>query len=336
MSQDAAAPRLRLNDDVWAHAISFLSNVSSLLAFETTSRAHLTMSKKSTAWRAALAAASTTHLAAAFLKTAPAAAPAAARTLCRAWARRWRATDCSEVVGGNYSGDPRLCVRDRGGDVLRRPHVVFAVGDRHAGVMNWDSRLSDGTEDEDTSLVLNLGERGKVYSRTELFDGAIGTSCFVVEPDGTKMIELWRDVTSFADFNTNSGTHMTYQHGGIELSRFGSRHDARSVLNDISQDGGPPKGAQLMTLMGYVRFREVHFPDVELDPRVDLQAVVSDDLFQIVDAEASIGVCEYDTQFEFNDLDFMLATALLNHPDADRGDGQFGHPEGWRDALFAL
>ena len=41
---------------------------------------------------------------------------------------------------------------------------------------------------------------------------------------------------------------MTYSHGAIELSRFGSRHDARSVLNDISQDGGPPKGAQLMTL----------------------------------------------------------------------------------------
>ena len=92
-----------------------------------------------------------------------------------------------------------------------------------------------------------------------------------------------------------------------------------------------------MTLMGYVRFREVHFPDVVLDPRVDLQAVINDDLFQIVDAEASIGVCEYDTQYEFNDLAFMLATALLNHPDAeDRGDGQFGHPDGWRDALFAL
>ena len=325
MSQETDAPRVRLNDDVWAHAISFLCDPKSLRAFETTSRTHLTMSKKSTAWRAALATASTTHLAAAFLKTAPAAAaPAAVRTLCRAWVRRWRATDCSEVVGGNYSGDPRLCVRDRGGDVLRRPHVVFAVGDRHAGVMNWDSRLSDGTEDDDTSLVLNLGERGKVYSRTELFDGAIGTSCFVVEPDGTKMIELWRDVTSFCDFNINSGTHMTYSHGAIELSRFGSRHDARSVLNDISQDGGPPKGAQLMTLMGYVRFREVPFP-----PSASI-------LFQIVDAEASIGVSEFDTQFEFNDLAFMLATALLNHPDADRGDGQFGHPEGWRDALFAL
>ena len=227
-------------------------------------------------------------------------------------------------------------MRDRGGAVLRRPHVVFAVGDDAAGVMNWDSRLSDGTVDDDKSLVLNLGERGKVYSRTELFDGAIGTSCFVVEPDGTKMIELWRDVTSFADFNTNSGTHMTYQHGEIHLSRFGSRHDARSVLNYISSEGGPPEGAQLMTLMGYVRFREVHFPDVMLDPRVDLQAVVSDDLFQIVDAEASIGVCENDTQFEFNDLAFMLATALLNHPDADGSNERVRGVSGWRDALFAF
>ena len=79
MSHEAAAPRVRLNDDVWAHAISFLGDAKSLRAFETTSRAHLTMSKKSTAWRAALATASTTHLAAALLK----ATPATARTLCR-------------------------------------------------------------------------------------------------------------------------------------------------------------------------------------------------------------------------------------------------------------
>ena len=321
MSKETAA-RVRLNDDVWAHAISFLGDAKPLRAFETTSRAHLTISKKSTAWGAALATASSTHLAAAFSK----ATPAAARTLCRAWARRWRATDCSDAIDDG-SADPRLCVRDRGGPVLRRPHVVFAIaglGDDDAGVMNWDSRLSDGTEDDDTSLVLNLGERGKVYSRTELFDGAIGTSCFVVEPDGTKMIELWRDVTSFCDFNINSGTHMTYSHGAIELSRFGSRHDARSVLNDISQDGGPPKGAQLMTLMGYVRFREVPFP-----PSASI-------LFQIVDAEASIGVCEYDTQFEFNDLAFMLATALLNHPDADGSNERVRGVSGWRDALFAF
>jgi hypothetical protein len=108
------------------------------------------------------------------------------------------------------------------------------------------------------------------------------------------------------------------------------------VLNYISSEGGPPQGAQLMTLMGYVRFREVHFPDVELDPRVDLQAVVSDDLFQIVDAEASIGVCEYDTQFEFDDLALMLATALRNHPDADRSNQRVRGVSGWRDALFAL
>ena len=324
MSKETAA-RVRLNDDVWAHAISFLGDAKSLRAVETTSRAHLTMSKKSTAWRAALATASTTHLAAAFLKAAPP-APGAARTLCRAWARRWRATDCSAIVGGDptLDGDPRLCVRDGGGDVLRRPHVIFAIGNDHAGVMNWDSKLSDGTVDDDKSLVLNLGERGKVYSRTEIFDGAIGTSCFVVEPDGTKMIELWRDVTWFADFNTNSGAHMTYQHGEIHFSRFGSRDDARTVLNYISSEGGPPQGAQLMTLMGYVRFREVPFP-----PSASI-------LFQIVDAEASIGVCEYDTQFEFNDLAFMLAMALLNHPDADRDHDQFVQPNGWRDALFAL
>ena len=322
MSHEAAAPRVRLNDDVWAHAISFLGDAKSLRAWETTSRAHLTISKKSTAWHAALVTASTGALASAFLK----AAPAAARTLCRAWARRWRATDCSAIVGGDptLDEDSRLCVRDRGGPVLRRPHVVFAVGDDAAGVMNWDSRLSDGTVDDDKSLVLNLGERGKVYSRTELFDGAIGTSCFVVEPDGTKMIELWRDVTSFADFNTNSGTHMTYQHGEIHLSRFGSGDDARSVLNYISSEGGPPQGAQLMTLMGYVRFREVPFP-----PSASI-------LFQIVDAEASIGVSEFDTQFEFNDLAFMLATALLNHPDADGSNERVRGVSGWRDALFAF
>ncbi len=334
MSHEAAAPRVRLNDDVWAHAISFLGDAKSLRAWETTSRAHLTISKKSTAWHAALVTASTGALASAFLK----AAPAAARSLWRAWARRWRSTDCSAIVGGDptLDGDPRLCVRDGGGDVLRRPHVVFAIGDAHAGVMNWDSRLSDGTVDDDKSLVLNVGERGKVYSETELFDGAIGTSCFVVEPDGTKMIELWRDVTSFCDFNFNSGSHMTYSHGVIQLSRFGSRHDARSVLNYMSSEMETPEGAQLMTLMGYVRFREVHFPNVVLGPRVDLQAVISDDLFQIVDAEASIGVCENDTQFEFNDLAFMLATALLNHPDADGSNERVRGVSGWRDALFAL
>ena len=117
---------------------------------------------------------------------------------------------------------------------------------------------------------------------------------------------------------------MTYSHGVIQLSRFGSRHDARSVLNYMSSEMETPEGAQLMTLMGYVRFREVPFP-----PSASI-------LFQIVDAEASIGVCEYDTQFEFDDLALMLATALLNHPDVDRDHGQFGEPDGWRDALFAL
>ena len=340
MSQDAAAPRLRLNDDVWAHAISFLGDAKSLRALETTSRAHLTMSKGSTAWSAALATASTTALASAFLKAAPAAtAPDAARTLCRAWAQRWRATDCSDAIDDG-GADPRLCVRDRGGPVLRRPHVVFAIaglGDDDAGVMNWDSRLSDGTEDDDTSLVLNLGERGKVYSRTEIMGGAIGTSCFVVEPDGTKMIELWRDVTSFDHFSTFAGSHLTVSHGAIELSRFGSPNDP-SVLNYMSMNVGPPKGVQLMTLMGYVRFREVHFPNVVLGPRVDLQAVISDDLFQIVDAEASIGVCEHDTQFEFDDLALMLATALRNHPDAvEHTNKLVPSLSCWRDdALFAL
>ena len=76
MSHEVAAPRVRLNDDVWAHAISFLGDAKSLRAWETTSRAHLTISKKSTAWHAALVTASTGALASAFLKAAPAAARA--------------------------------------------------------------------------------------------------------------------------------------------------------------------------------------------------------------------------------------------------------------------
>ena len=78
-------------------------------------------------------------------------------------------------------------MRSRGGPVLRRPHVVLAVGDDDAGVMNWESRLSDGTVDDDRSLVLNIGERNnaRLYSPYEMHmgDGAIATSCFVVDPD---------------------------------------------------------------------------------------------------------------------------------------------------------
>ena len=304
MSHEAAAPRVRLNADVWAHAISFLSNARSLLAFETTSRAHLTITRKSTAWRATLARWSSPHLAAAFLR----AAPAAARTLCRAWARRWRATDCSELGDGS-DGDPRLCMRSRGGPVLRRPHVVLAVGDECAGVMNWESRLSDGTVDDDRSLVLNIGERdnARLYSPYEMHmgDGAVATSCFVVDPDGTLMIELWRDVTSFNNCTRLGGRPISYYHGGIELSRCRESDDAASVLSYIVENGRP-EGTEILTPTCYIHYCRLDFANSPVGP-----------LYQIVDATLSLTIRMRDTLFGFDDMALMLTMALRHHPDAN-------------------
>ena len=68
---------------------------------------------------------------------------------------------------------------------------------------------------------------------------------------------------------------------------------------------GAPEGTEVITPMGYVRFRQV-------SPRLPL-------LYQITDATVSFGFSEYDTQFEFDDLELMLTMALRHHPDANEG-----------------
>jgi len=190
--------RLRLNADVWTHAASFLGDAKSLRTFETASRAHLTISQKTTAWCAALATASSTHLAAAFLKAAP-----DARALCRAWAQRWRARPNVTAYAPHAQADvyPTLCVprsQYTGPFTASAPRVVFAFGQSDAGVMEWDGLLATGQKDDDRSLTLIWPRSTTDYQLDGFPEGWIidrsTTSCWVLDRHGETMIELWRDV----------------------------------------------------------------------------------------------------------------------------------------------
>ena len=133
------------------------------------------------------------------------------------------------------------------------------------------------------------------------------------------MIELWHGDTYFSDFGgAQAGTHMTYMHGKVLLSR--CRSDApESVLDHMLENEDiAPGGTEVMTPMGYVRFRDVQPSDATDDP-----------LYQIIDAAVSIGISEKDTQYGFADLAVMLTMALRNHPDSD-----WAHPPDPYRAVF--
>ena len=313
MSQKATERRVLLNLDVWRHSATFL-DVAGLCVLATAGKESqkLVSSVPADVWRANLCA-----LAPAIARAFP--EKRDARNLCRAWLRRWRATDSSD--DGHRS---RLCVPNlwgpEGGRV-RVPHVVFAVGDGDecGGVMKWDSILSAGTKDDDNSLVLIPGARDcpRLYTEDEISD--LATSCFVVDPERTMMIELWQGDTYFSDFGgAQAGTHMTYMHGKVLLSR--CRSDApESVLDHMLENEDiAPGGTEVMTPMGYVRFRDVQPSDATDDP-----------LYQIIDAAVSIGISEKDTQYGFADLAVMLTMALRNHPDSD-----WAHPPDPYRAVF--
>jgi len=290
-------------EDVWKHAATFL-DVAGLGALATAGKESqkLVRAVLADVWHDNLRA-----LAPAIARAFP--EKRDARNLCRAWLRRWRATDSSD--DGHRS---RLCAQNwwgpEGGRV-RVPHVVFAVGDGDecGGLMKWDSILSDGTEDDDYSLVLIPGarDRPRLYTEDEISN--LGTSCFVVDPERTMMIELWRGDTFFSDFSgAQGGAHMTYRHGRVLLSRCRYCDVPVGVLDYmLENDGIAPEGTEVMTPMGYVRFRDVQPSDA------------TDDLsYEIIDAAVSFGISEHDTQYEFDDLALMLTMALRNHPDADR------------------
>ena len=310
MSQKGAERRVRLNLDVWRHSATFLDVAGlGVLAQAGEESQKLVSSVPADVWRANLCA------------VAPAIAMAFpekrdARNLCRAWLQRWRARDCSadgpdwvRAVPGER--DSRLCVPMRPGGPVRQPFVVFAIGDECAGVMNWESRLSDGTVDDDRSLVLNIGERdnARLYSPYEMHmgDGAVATSCFVVDPDGTLMIELWRDVTSFNNCTRLGGRPISYYHGGIELSRCRESDDAASVLSYIVENGRL-EGTEILTPTCYIHYCRLDFANSPVGP-----------LYQIVDATLSLTIRMRDTLFGFDDMALMLTMALRHHPDANEG-----------------
>jgi hypothetical protein len=322
MSQKANERRVRLNLDVWRHSATFLDVAGlGVLASAGKESQKLVSSVPADVWRANLCA-----LAPAIARAFP--EKRDARNLCRAWLRRWRATDCSALVLA-HRGElvPRLCVPAQIGGPVRQPSVVFAIGSGRdtrqqksprstdfAGVMNWDSILSDGTRDDDNSLALiptpptmptmDGYSLYRVYTEREIYD-ELATSCFVVSPDRTLMIELWRDEFEFSDFEgAPNYAHMTYRHGSIELSRCRAHDDAASVLSHMAENESAPEGTAVMTLLGYVRFREI-------------SSGLGDRQYQMLDATVSFGISERDTQYEFDDLALMLDMALRNHPDAD-------------------
>ena len=144
-----------------------------------------------------------------------------------------------------------------------------------------------------------------MYTERQIYDD-LATSCFVVNPDRTMMIELWRDDFEFSDFEgAPNYAYMTYRHGSIELARCRASDDAASVLSHMAENESAPEGTEVMTLLGYVRFRK-------------LSSGPGDSQYQFLDATVSFGISERDTQYEFDDLATMLDMALRNHPDADR------------------
>ena len=320
MSHEAAAPRVRLNDDVWCHTAAILGDPSSLCALEVVSRELLALVRKNeAAWRVALDAGASPVLAAAFVKAAP-----GARNLCRGWLQRWRAQSWTAS-----EWDPTLCV-PWGGDYSgpfteSAPRVVFEVSDdtrdiidrdHFAGVMEWNGTLATGQQDDDRSLVFKDFSSARCWYSGAWIEshGASGdqypgitTSCYVVDEQTGAMIELWRDAIEFDNFGTILGKRATMAHGCLELLCFS--HNENSVLQVMQEIRSPPHttthapaGVDLMTLYGYVRFEET--PDI--DEREPTH-------YKILDATVSFGINYRDTKHEFDDLARMLTSALACH-----------------------
>ena len=312
MSQQPSKHGVRLNADVWAHAASFLSDTSSLCALEVASRTNFKIAQKSTAaWRAALGAASSPSLAAAFVKAAP---QAGARDLCRAWCQRWRAgpgtaphpnrtmdeypTLCLPFMHPSWEGDWRA------GEA---PRVIFDVGG-DAGVMEWDGLGADGTRDASKSLVFVAPpEARRTYEGRGIVED-LATSCYVIGQDGQAMIECWRNVVYKNEFSYAFDQYpVTLYHGALELAC--SPQNPTRILHELRARefgglaGSPPPSVDLMSLYSYVRFEQVGEDD-------DLE----DGEFRIFDVQVSLGVSEYDTVFTFEDLARLLLMALDCHP----------------------
>ena len=145
--------------------------------------------------RAALVAASSPSLAAAFVKAAP---QAGARDLCRAWCQRWRAGPGTAPQPNDTMDEwPTLCLPwiDSGWGNWRAgeaPRVVFDVGGE-AGVMEWNGLRADGTREEDSLVFVVPPEARRTYEGRRIFD-SLTTSCYVIGQDGQVMIECWRRV----------------------------------------------------------------------------------------------------------------------------------------------
>jgi hypothetical protein len=324
MSQEAVAPRVRLNADVWAHTAAILGDPKSLCALEAVSRELLTLVRKSeVAWCAALANAASPVLATAFVK----AAPGVAKSLYRGWLQRWRAQPRHPNAQWR-AWHPILCV-PWGGDYSgpfteSAPRVIFEVSDnddeRHAGVMVWDGLLADGEVDEDRSLVFVPQNPLSTFAYDAITDRRAGitTSCFVVDERTGAMIELWRDQSDFQSFDEIGDKRATMSHGCVELLCVPQTGSAAQVVNQIRSATSsvitrPPEGVDFMSLVGYVRFNEM--------PRVDEEQNVQ--YYQILDLTVSIGVNAQDTLQEFDDLARMLTSALAWHNGETLGQGVF-------------
>ena len=323
MSQEAAAARVRLNADVWLHTAAMLGDPKSLCALEAVSRELMTLVRKSeVAWGAVLADAASPVLAAAFVK----AASGGARNLCRGWLKRWRAQPRHPNLAYR-AWHPILCV-PWGGDYSgpfteSAPRVIFEVSDnddeRHAGVMVWDGLLADGQVDEDPSLVFVPQNPQSSYDSISIMAREVGitTSCFVVDERTGAMIELWRDQSDFQSFDQIGDKRATMSHGCVELLCVPQTASAAQVVNQVRSASSsvithPPAGVDFMSLLGYVRFKEM--PRVDEEPNVQY--------YQILDLTASIRVNAQDTLQEFDDLARMLTSALACHK-AGRSRGVF-------------
>ena len=312
MSQQPSKHGVRLNADVWAHAASFLGDTSSLCALEVASRTHLKIVQKLTgAWRAALVAASSPSLAAAFVKAAP---QAGARDLCRAWCQRWRAGPGTAPQPTDTMDEwPTLSLPwiDSGWgnwSAGEAPRVVFDVGGE-AGVMEWNGLRADGTREEDSLVFVVPPEARRTYEGRRIF-GSLTTSCYVIGQDGQVMIECWRRVAYKHEFGYAFSLEYpsAVYHGVIELAC--SPQNPANLLNQLRarEFGGdaplPPEGADFMTLFTYVRCEQVDGEDGDLE----------DGEFHILDAQVSFNVSEYDTVFTFEYLARLLLMALESHP----------------------
>lgn len=185
--------------------------------------------------------------------------------------------------------------------------MIFDVGGE-AGVMEWHGIQEGGHP----SLTFVLPPEAKrTYKGQHILD-RLTTSCYVIGQDRQEMIECWRLVAYKTECNYAFSLEypQTLYHGVIELA--GSHQNAAQVLNQLRSRrfGGsdvdlvPSEGVDFMSLFTYVRFEQV---GGEHRDREDGDC-------QILDAEISIAVSEYDTVFTLNDLARLLTAALESHP----------------------